>query len=230
MAHRSTKFYAIAGIALLSAHLSFAASAAKLTVTVTGSNGAPLANAVVSLHSPKATPSASQALREMDQREMQFQPHVLVVPVGSPVRFPNSDNVRHQVYSFSPAKTFDLPLYSGQLAKPVVFDKPGVVELGCNIHDWMIGYIVVVDTSLFGLTDDKGKLVLEAPAGTYQMQAWHESQKSGLAKPARQPIKLGNSSMTQNIVIEVQPIKATAKPVDERLRKLQEKFRAKKRD
>ncbi|WP_196767929.1 hypothetical protein, partial [Streptobacillus moniliformis] len=73
-------------------------------------------------------------------------PHVLAITVGSEVRFPNRDKLRHQVYSFSKAKTFDLPLYSGHPAAPVRFDEIGVVELGCNIHDGMIGYIVVLDT------------------------------------------------------------------------------------
>lgn len=230
MGHRNAKFVVAIVAAIWMSCLPCAAFATKLSISVTGNNGAPLVNAVVSLHAPGNMPVTRQPLREMDQREMQFQPHVLVVPIGGPVRFPNSDNIRHQVYSFSPAKTFELPLYSGQLAKPVVFDKPGVVELGCNIHDWMIGYIVVVDTSLYGLTDAKGKLVLDAPAGNYQMQVWHELQKSGPARPLKQSVKVSSSTATQNVVIEVQPAKAPAQPADERLRKLQEKFRKVKRD
>ena len=85
----------------------------------------------------------------MAQQGKQFLPDVLVVPVGTSVHFPNRDSVRHHVYSFSPAKKFELKLYTGTPANPVVFDRAGVVTLGCNIHDRMVGWIVVVDTPYY---------------------------------------------------------------------------------
>ena len=88
----------------------------------------------------------------MDQKNRMFIPHVLAVQTGTAVRFPNSDDIRHHVYSFSPAKPFQLPLYKGTPANPVVFDAPGVVTLGCNIHDQMSAFIVVVDTPYFERT------------------------------------------------------------------------------
>jgi plastocyanin len=148
------------------------APAAELTVTV--DNGtSPLADAVVSVHSPTAALRATPATAIMDQRNMMFAPNVLPVTVGTSVRFPNSDNIRHHVYSFSPAKRFELPLYAGVQAEPVLFDKPGVVTLGCNIHDWMVGYIVVLDTPYFAKTGSDGKARLQVPAGAYQLSIWH---------------------------------------------------------
>ncbi len=75
----------------------------------------------------------------MDQRNLAFVPDVLVVQTGTAVDFPNSDQVRHQVYSFSDAKTFQLALYAGRAHAPVVFNRAGLVTLGCNIHDSMLG-------------------------------------------------------------------------------------------
>ena len=95
----------------------------------------------------RAGPLPEKRGREIvDQINLEFVPHVKPVVVGSPVYFPNKDDVRHHVYSFSPAKRFELPLYSGTPAAPVVFDRPGIVAIGCNIHDWMLGYIYVAET------------------------------------------------------------------------------------
>jgi plastocyanin len=110
----------------------------------------------------------------MDQRNLQFSPELLIVQTGTAVDFPNSDQTRHQVYSFSPAKTFQLPLYAGRAHPPVVFNRAGIVALGCNIHDQMIGYIYVTDSPWFGLTADDGHLLLRnLPAGDYTVHAWH---------------------------------------------------------
>jgi hypothetical protein len=100
------------------------------------------------------------------------------VQVGTAVSFPNSDNIRHHVYSFSPAKKFELPLYSGVPAEPVVFDKVGFVTLGCNIHDWMIAYVAVLPTPHFQVTRQDGRAVLkDLPAGQYTVQVWHPALK-----------------------------------------------------
>jgi hypothetical protein len=100
------------------------------------------------------------------------------VQVGTAVNFPNSDNIRHHVYSFSPAKKFELPLYSGVPAEPVVFDKAGFVTLGCNIHDWMIAYIAVLPTPYFQVTRQDGRGVLkDLPPGQYNVQVWHPALK-----------------------------------------------------
>jgi hypothetical protein len=110
----------------------------------------------------------------MDQVDRQFVPAVLVVRVGTQVAFPNSDTVAHQVYSFSPAKRFQLALYRGHAHPPLLFDKPGLVVLGCNIHDNMLAYILVTPAPYFGTTDASGRLELEGmPAGEYQIELWN---------------------------------------------------------
>ena len=110
----------------------------------------------------------------VDQIDKEFVPYVKPILVGSAVSFPNKDNIRHHVYSFSPAKKFELPLYAGTPAAPVVFDKPGVVALGCNIHDWMIGFIYVADTPYFGKTAADGMVRTKSlPPGEYAVRVWH---------------------------------------------------------
>lgn len=185
----------------MAALLAFAwpATAATLRVQVTG-DGAPLAGAVVSLHSPQASAAVRGTSAAMDQRQSQFAPHVLAVTVGSTVAFPNSDNVRHQVYSFSEAKQFDLPLYGGRPAQPVLFDRAGVVELGCNIHDWMIGYVVVLDTPHFAISDDEGRVEIDAPPGSYRLDAWHEHQA---ATRVGMPVDLAPAGARQSLDIDV---------------------------
>jgi plastocyanin len=121
------------------------------------------------LVTPKAAaPAAEHATAIMDQQNLAFVPRVLVVAVGGNVEFPNSDSVSHEVYSFSPAKRFQLPLYKGALHPPVTFDKPGLVVLGCNIHDQMAGYIYVTEAPFYGKTDAQGALHLtNMPTGDY---------------------------------------------------------------
>lgn len=110
----------------------------------------------------------------VDQIDKEFVPYVKPVLVGSAVSFPNNDNIRHHVYSFSPAKKFELPLYAGTPAAPVVFDKPGVVTLGCNIHDWMIGFIYVADAPYFGKSTADGMVRIgNLPPGEYAVRLWH---------------------------------------------------------
>ena len=117
------------------------------------------------------TPAPAPAV--MDQRNRLFVPRLLVVAVGTSVQFPNNDTVSHQVYSFSPAKHFQLPLYKGEIHPPVVFDQPGLVVLGCNIHDSMVGYIYVTPAPYFGSTDAHGALLLkDLPKGDYQIVIW----------------------------------------------------------
>jgi plastocyanin len=162
-------------VALLGAMFAITgAEAASLSVAVKLPDGRPLADAVVTVQSmEKKSPSAAPVHAVMDQMHRMFVPEVLVVPVGSSVSFPNSDSVSHQIYSFSPAKRFQLPLYRGKPYPPLVFDQPGVVILGCNIHDWMIGYIDVVDAPFYGTTNAQGTWTIDVPAGRYEITVWH---------------------------------------------------------
>jgi plastocyanin len=154
------------------------ASAATVGIDVRGADGKPLAGAVVVLEtSRKATAPIHFAWGTvMAQRNIAFDPHVLIVPVGSSVSFPNQDKVRHHVYSVSKTKKFDLKLYGRDETRSVVFDKPGVVSLGCNIHDAMSGVIIVVDTPFAAQTDATGHAVLTGvPAGAATARLWHPS-------------------------------------------------------
>jgi len=163
------------------------AQALPWVVQVRSGSGEALADAVVAVElRGQPVRAAAGARADMAQRERQFQPHVLVVQTGTAVSFPNFDTVRHHVYSFSPVKTFDIKLYSGTPAEPVVFDKPGVATLGCNIHDRMSAHIVVVDTPLFARTDAQGLARLDLPAGEHVLKTWHP----GLARPLLQSQKL----------------------------------------
>ena len=158
-------------IFILAGLCSLSVSAATLDVSLLDGQGQPLANAVLTLQGEG--PPAAAATGVVDQRDKQFMPRVLAVRTGTAVAFPNSDNIRHHVYSFSPAKRFELRLYQGTPSEPVLFDKPGLVVLGCNIHDWMLGYVYVTDAPWFGVSDDAGRIRLELPAGTYQASLWH---------------------------------------------------------
>jgi plastocyanin len=148
---------------------------ATLMATVADARGAPLADAVVVAVPADGAPRVGARARDVvDQVDKEFTPRVTVVAVGTAVAFPNNDNVRHHVYSFSPAKRFELPLYAGTPAQPVVFDKPGVVVLGCNIHDWMVGYIYVSESPYFGKTDASGRVRLDnLPPQSYVVRVWH---------------------------------------------------------
>ena len=124
----------------------------------------------------------------LDQKNRTFVPHVLPIQTGTAVIFPNSDNVKHQVYSFSPAKRFQLPLYAGTPQGPLVFDKPGVVTVGCNIHDLMSAYIVVVDTPWFAATSGGRAELADLPEGTYDVRVWYPGMRN---EPPPQPVSVG---------------------------------------
>ena len=159
----------------LHALLASLAQAAQLRAVVHDAGGKPLRDAVVlAVPEDGKLPPATATVEVVDQIDKEFVPYVKVVRAGSFVQFPNKDNIRHHVYSFSPTKRFELPLYIGTPAEPVMFDKPGLVRLGCNIHDWMIGYIYIAETPYFGKTRADGRVELDGlPAGRYLVRVWH---------------------------------------------------------
>ncbi|TMN78420.1 methylamine utilization protein [Pseudoalteromonas sp. S409] len=146
-----------------------------VSITINNNKNEPMANAVVWLTSDvlSSQPSQADTLYSMVQKDREFTPRILVVPQNAKVEFPNADSILHHVYSFSEAKTFELKLYKEQSKAPLVFDQTGVVELGCNIHDWMLGYIVVVDSPIFAITDNSGHVNLSAEPGEYTLNVWH---------------------------------------------------------
>jgi len=154
------------------------AATAAISGSVSVADGAPVTDAVVFVQSPVPEPDKSRPMQVVDQVNKTFVPGLLPIVVGTAVRFPNHDQIHHHVYSFSPTKTFELPLYKGEAAAPVLFDKVGAVKIGCNIHDWMSGIILVLPSRHFAVTDSSGHFVLDdLPAGTYTVVAWHALSK-----------------------------------------------------
>jgi plastocyanin len=151
-----------------------ASSAGDLTVGVIDRLGHGVGGVVVTVTPAEARGAKQvQTTAVMDQRALAFEPNVLVVATGTSVEFPNNDLVSHQVYSFSPAKKFQLPLYKGVRHPPVNFEREGLVVLGCNIHDAMVGYIYVTDAPYFGKTDADGTLRLQnLKGGEYRVSLW----------------------------------------------------------
>ena len=151
------------------------AVAAPLTVRVVDAKGRPVSDAVVTLRAPgSAGRTASSGNYSVSQKDMQFHPFVLVVPVGARVSFLNLDPSRHHVYSFSPAKQFELKLFAKDQSRTVVFDKPGVVALGCNIHDAMTAFVYVADSQWTAKTGTNGIVrFTDAPGTPGRVSVWH---------------------------------------------------------
>tara|TARA_R110002020_G_scaffold465549_1_gene687048 strand:+ start:1045 stop:1746 length:702 start_codon:yes stop_codon:yes gene_type:complete len=142
-------------------------------IAISSADGQPLENAVVEIYYASAAGNSPQE-ENIYQRDAAFHPKVLTVPTGSHVAFPNQDTTRHHVYSFSPAKTFDLNLYLKETPPPVHFDQPGIVVLGCNIHDHMQAFIVVSDAPYTATTGAEGVLTLPSlPSGEHRVRVWH---------------------------------------------------------
>jgi plastocyanin len=160
------------------------ASASQLVISVKDAAGQPVANAVVVFRPASGVHPAverEQGVHVITQADIHFNPFVVVAPVGSEVSFPNKDKVRHHVYSFSAAKRFELKLYGRDETRRVVFDQPGVVSLGCNIHDQMMGFVFVTDTPYVAKTGASGEVTLDSlPAGPGTVTVWHPFQRSRL--------------------------------------------------
>lgn len=158
----------------------------NFTITVTNQSDDPVEYVVISAFAQNGSnifpPSNSTLL--IDQIDKEFIAHVTPIQTGTAIEFPNHDQIRHHVYSFSPAKNFEIPLYKGVPAKPILFDKAGVVSLGCNIHDWMSAYIYVTDTPHFTMTDEMGQASMELPPGDYEIQYWHPNMDENKVHPA----------------------------------------------
>lgn len=179
--------------------------ATNLRVEVVNESGKPLANAVVYAIPavPVPSPEGRRPTAIIDQIHRQFAPQVNVVETGTVVYFPNSDNIMHSVYSFSPAKTFVLHLYAGRRAPPVTFDKAGIVVMGCQIHDTMIAWLLVVKTPYFGKTNSRGVVVLRhLESGGYRLHAWHVAMRN--VTPA-QLVRLTSAEPASPITIKLHP-------------------------
>ncbi|MEM1404262.1 MAG: methylamine utilization protein [Pseudomonadota bacterium] len=142
-------------------------------ISVLSANGEPVPGVVVALEPLDQNADMAPAPGAMDQIDRQFVPHILVVQRGAEVRFPNSDSIKHHVFSFSAARTFEIRLFDDSQEESLDFPRAGSVELGCNVHDWMLGYIYVADTPHFTRTNRQGIAELTVPDGDYRVRIWH---------------------------------------------------------
>lgn len=193
-------------LALLGSHA--VTLAATLTVVVRTADGKAMAGAVLTVRSLEpnahAAPPVHAAISQID---LSFDPDLIVIPVGSAVDFPNNDSVSHQIYSFSPAKRFQLPLYRGKPYPPVKFDTAGVITLGCNIHDAMLAYIVVTDAPLFGRTDATGAWsVSDVPRGKYRIAVWHPRLRDAPAELERE-LTIGDTDRAELTLQLAKPLR-----------------------
>lgn len=185
-----------------------------LSVTVKGPKGEPAADAVVSLvplDRPAPPSRAPDAAVEIAQEDEQYQPYLTVVRVGTRVEFPNKDRIQHHIYSASDPKKFEKPLYPPGAREAVVFDQPGVVALGCNIHDWMVAYLVVLDTPWHARSGVDGIAGLaDIPPGRYRLDVWHPRLLGADRKPARTPVSReltvsDGAALTESIALTLAP-------------------------
>ncbi len=180
---------------------------ADIRVEVTDPKHQPVADAVASLTPldattpPALTPPANPVV--ISQIDEEFSPYVTAIVAGTRVSFPNRDAIQHHVYSLSKTKSFELPLYKGETHDPLLFDQPGVVTLGCNIHDWMSAHIVVLATPHFAKTAADGLAPLAAvPAGRYRLEVWHPR----IPKTVTRDVVIDPSDpSTQTITVTLRP-------------------------
>lgn len=198
-------FLALARLVIISLPAGAAGlSAASLSIEVRDGSGEPVEDAAVWASPVDRSPEAAGPEEAaIDQIDREFIPRVSVVRAGTPVLFPNNDNIRHHVYSFSEAKRFELPLYKGVPAEPVVFDTPGVVTLGCNIHDWMVAYVVIVETPFSAVTGGDGAAAIDdLPPGDYEVEIWHSRSKAG-EETHRREVSIGDDDDASRLEFEV---------------------------
>lgn len=188
------------------------AMAGSLEVLVATPEGRVVEDFAVVLETSSRLP-ARKARATILQQDREFSPYLTIVQTGAAIEFPNRDAFKHHVYSFSQPKIFEIKLYAGKPARPVVFDKPGIVALGCNIHDWMEAYVLVVDTPYFARTGADGRArIANVPAGPYRLKLWHPRLTPDL--PARD-ISMGEEAVRLTLQAAVPPRPEHTKPPPE---------------
>jgi plastocyanin len=194
----------IAFLFALSWFLAGGASAASVEALVLTPQGQPVPDAALVLYplSPGAL-KPHQATATIEQRGSEFIPYMTVAQTGTAIEFPNNDAIKHHAYSFSAAKRFEIKLYAGKPGKPIVFDQPGEVVIGCNIHDWMEAHVLLVDSPYFARTAANGSAAIaKVPAGRYRLQLWHPQQK---AQAPQSEVEIGSSPMRLTLKLDVKP-------------------------
>ena len=147
-------------------------------------------------------PAPGSLTATVEQKDEEFDPYVIVVRTGTEVVFPYLDDVQHHVYSLSRPAKFDIPLHGGNKAESVIMDQAGLVPVGCYIHDWMLSYVVVVDSPWFAQTTESGEVSLQdIPTGRYKLEAWN----SRLRKTHEQEISMSAGSQTIDLELRLRP-------------------------
>ncbi|RAU23731.1 methylamine utilization protein [Paramagnetospirillum kuznetsovii] len=206
MIHRRTVLFVLALAACATE-----ASAAELSACVTGPTGRPIPDAAVVVEGATVDPRMPRPLAAIEQIDRDFVPFLTIVRQGTEIEFPNRDPLKHHVYSFSAAKPFEIKLYAGKPAAPVLFDKTGDIAIGCNIHDWMEAYVLVVESPYFAKTGPDGcAKIADLPAGRHRLRLWHPLQRQAVAE---RPLVLdGADSIRIDATMEVSPRTARRKP------------------
>jgi plastocyanin len=186
---------------------------------VRDASGRPVADAVVyAVPSGPAAELRGPKTVAIEQVDREFVPYVSVIQAGTQVEFPNRDPIQHHVYSFSPAKSFEIKLYTGRSPGVILFDKPGVITIGCNIHDWMIAYLLVVATPHFAKVDAAGNARLrDLRPGAYEVRAWHPQQRAAPAS-VNATLESAASAASAGFNIDVEARKPRYKPPLDRMR------------
>ena len=198
----------------------FRLSAQEYRIKITDMAGQPMENAVVSVRTDRPA-EVAPTIALMDQVERKFAPRVLTINKSDLVSFPNSDNIRHHVYSFSAPKVFEIKLYADVPEAPIEFGEPGIVVLGCNIHDDMIGYIYVNPIGFTsGVTGNNGELLIRAEGKIEELRIWHErlsaveTDQITLTAQGLQNYQSGDSDYLIAINPELPPIETKASSHD----------------
>lgn len=174
-------------------------SANGKSLRIEDQNGTLLSNVIATWQGKVKTKASTNEVAIVDQVDRQFVPHVKVIEQDQHVSFPNSDNIRHHVYSFSAPKTFEIKLYSGEPSEPVRFPNPGIVVLGCNIHDQMVGYIYVNDGSEYSQSGKDGMLYV--PDDVSEVTLWHPNLD--LTQTTRKVVGLNADTTTVTLPLMV---------------------------
>jgi plastocyanin len=184
-----------------------AAAATQATVTVRTTSGVAAEDAIIVFDPLDGVSLPGHDTAVIDQIDKQFVPKITIVRTGTAVTFPNKDQIRHQVYSFSPAKTFTLKLYAGSPKTAVIFDRPGLVVLGCNIHDKMLAFVAVVDSPYFAKVASSGTATLTLPPGHYGLRVWHPQLSHAIPTQA---VDIQNVPVALSLNLELGGIDAVA--------------------
>jgi plastocyanin len=184
-----------------------AASASTVSVNVTTTAGTTAEDTVIILDPLDAAPPPAHERAVIDQLHKAFVPHVSVIRTGTVVAFPNSDSIRHEVYSHSPPHPFQVKLYASSHTEEVTFDKPGLLVLGCNIHDSMVAFVAVVQSPYYAKILGSGHTDMHVPPGRYRVRVWHPELRVAVESRL---ITVTSAPLTLPFTLDLDPARETA--------------------